>query len=332
MSQTFRNVDNKVCGRTDIDLTPVGYKQAEKKNNLLSALLLLIAAALWGFTFAFQDMGADHIDASSFVALRSWIACIFLIFVIKIADRQKIAKGLPTGQPENRTMRKHYLLGGLICGTALFFAAFIQQVGIAYTSTAKASFITALYVIFVPVTCVFRRQFPKAHVWVAVGLGVVGLYLLSFANGPESINPGDLIMLISALMWAVQILCVDYFGYSIDGIRLSFYQTLTQGIISTIVMLFEGLPAMDNVVAALPAILFAGIFSSGIAFTLQIIAQGGLDPTAASLIMCLESVFGAIGGFLFQGQTLTSRELAGCAIMFAGIVISQLPNRSRNSV
>ncbi|MGN0242036.1 MAG: DMT family transporter [Candidatus Weimeria sp.] len=303
----------------------------EKKNNPVSALLLLIAAILWGFTFTFQDMGADHIDASSFVAMRSWIACIFLMFVIRIADRQKISKGMPTGRPENSQMRRHYLLGGLMCGAALFFAAFFQQVGIAYTTTAKASFITALYVIFVPITCVFRKQFPKAHVWIAVGLGVIGLYLLSFAQGPEGINPGDLIMLISAFLWTVQILCVDYFGYSIDGIRLSFYQTLTQGIISTIVMLISGLPAPDHVMAALPAILFAGIFSSGIAFTLQIIAQGGLDPTAASLIMCLESVFGAIGGFLFQGQTLSGRELAGCAIMFAGIVISQLPGREKTS-
>ncbi|MQN00979.1 MAG: DMT family transporter [Lachnospiraceae bacterium] len=301
----------------------------EKKNNPLSALLLLVAAALWGFTFAFQDMGADHIDAGSFLAMRSWTACVFLFFVIKIADKIKISKGIPTGQPTTHTMRRHYLTGGLICGASLFFASFFQQAGLAYTTTAKASFITALYVIIVPITCVFRKQFPKAHVWFAVGLGVIGLYLLSFSKGPDGINPGDMIIMISALLWTVQILCVDYFKYAIDGIRLSFYQTLTQGLIATAVMLVKGLPAMENVMAALPAILFAGIFSSGIAFTLQIIAQGGLDPTSASLIMCLESVFGAIGGFLFQGQTLTGRELAGCAIMFAGIVISQLPGREK---
>lgn len=300
-------------------------KTTKKKNSVFYALLLMIAAMLWGFTFAFQDMGADHIDAYSFLSSRSWIACFFLVFVIKAADKIKVSRKMPTGRPKNNTQRRHYIFGGLVCGLALFMASLFQQAGLVYTTTAKASFITALYVILVPVTCVFRKQFPKANVWIAVVLGVIGLYLLSFANGPEGINSGDMLMLLSAVMWDVQILCVDYFGYSIDGIRLSFYQTLTQAVISTIFMLIRGVPSQENFIAAVPAILFAGIFSSGIAFTLQIIAQGGLDPTAASLIMCLESVFGAIGGFLFQGQTLSGRELTGCAIIFAGIVISQLP-------
>ena len=302
---------------------------ADGKYQLIHTLILLLCSLIWGFAFVSQSVGAQYLGANAFLAFRSWIAVIFLIPVIKAADRFRVRKGEPTGKPRNRTQKKLFLTGGALCGTALFFASAAQQIGIAYTSTAKAGFITALYVILVPVISIFLGRPPAGRIWICVGIGLAGLYCLCMTEGLDAINRGDVLMILCALIFSIQILLVGHFNSMMDGIRLSLMEMLTEAVLSTIFLLIFERPTKEAVLAALPALLYAGVMSSGVAYTLQIVGQKGLDPTIASLVMCLESVFSAIGGFLILHQTLTVRELAGCALMFGAIVLSQLPHKER---
>ncbi len=302
-------------------------KKMNQRKTIQCSLLLLLASMIWGFAFISQSVGAEYVGPNTFLAIRSWIAVAFLLPVIAAADRIRERNGQPTGAPANGARRRSLLIGGLLCGTALFCASCAQQVGIAYTTTAKAGFITALYVMLVPVLSIFLGRMPGRRIWVSVLLGLAGLYLLCLAGGLDQINKGDLLELACAFLFSIQIMLVHYFSPRVDGIRLSCYEALTQGVIATVcVALFEH-PTREALLSAAPALLYAGLMSSGVAYTLQIIGQKGLDPTVASLIMCLESVFSAIGGWLLLGQRLTGREIAGCGLMFAAIVLSQLPDR-----
>lgn len=300
-----------------------------RRHRILHTLILLLCAMIWGFAFVSQSVGAEYVDAFTFLAGRSWIAVIFLLPVIAAADRIRRRKGLPAGGLPTRARRNLYLLGGVSCGTALFLASAAQQIGISYTTTAKAGFITALYVVIVPVISVFLGQAPSRRIWLCVLIGIIGLYFLCMKGGPEEINRGDVLMIICALLFSGQILLVGHFNSMMDGIRLSFLEMLTEAVLATVCIFFFEKPTAGAIRSALPALLYAGVMSSGVAYTLQIIGQEGLDPTIASLTMCLESVFSAIGGFLLLGQTLTLREFLGCTLMFAAIVISQMPERLR---
>ena len=306
----------------------------ERKRSIVCAFLLLITAIVWGFAFVSQSVGAQYIGALTFLSARCWIAVAVLLPVTVIllrSDRKKAAKGAPSGDTtdrangEKKTDLKLLLAGGIICGTALFSASFAQQAGIAYTTTAKSGFITTLYVILVPVLSVFLGKRPDLKVWCCVILGVIGLYFLCMNGSEGGVNKGDLITMLCALLFSIQILAVNHFVKSINGIVLSFLQTLTEAILATVLMLIFEQPAATQLRAAAPAILYAGVMSSGVGYTLQAVAQEGLDPTVAALIMCLESVFGAVGGWLILGQKLTGRELFGCALMFLAVVLAQLP-------
>lgn len=320
-------------------------RKMNRKQEIIHTLLLVLAAFIWGTAFVAQSVGSGIVGPFTFLACRGWIGLLFLAGVIRANDTiqykrmrralQAGAAGAASGsdvaeifRPVTKAQWKSLLLGSLFCGLALFFAQLTQQVGIAHTTTAKSSFITALYCIIVPVLSVFLGHRPHWKVWICVVMGVIGLYLLCMKPGEIGFGFGDLLTLISSFLFAVQILIVDHVIKRVDGIRLSAGQLFIMAFISTWVMIFVERPGIELICQALPSLIYAGVFSSGIAFTLQIIAQQGLNPTIASLAMCLESVFGALAGWALQGQSLAGRELFGCVLMFAAIVYSQVDLKS----
>ena len=275
---------------------------------LRNTLLLMGASFIWGTAFVAQSVGADHMGPYSFLAGRSWLACVFLLGLMAV-------------------LRK---AGGTCCGIALFAASAAQQMGIGTTSTAKAGFMTALYVVLVPVFGVFFGRRPGVKLWCCVAASVVGLYLLCLAGHDSlALTGGEWQLLGCAFLFATQILLVDHFSPKLDGIQLSFVQFLTVAVISTVFMLIFEQPTIEQFRLAAVAIAYCGIMSSGVAYTLQIVGQKALDPTIASLAMCLESVFSALAGWLILGETLSTTELCGCGLMFAAIVASQLPDKKK---
>ena len=294
-----------------------------RRVNFIHTLILFAAAFIWGTAFVSQAVGADIVDAYTFQASRNWFSFGFLVLTVIIADKISVKRTGISPAPKTKEEKKTLFTGGLVCGTLLFFATITQQIGIAYTTTAKSGFITAMYVVIVPVISIFLGKAPKIKIWICVGLGVIGLYLLSI-TGNEGIGFGDLMTLICAFVFSFQILAVSHYVVKVDPIRLSRNQFFVSAVLSTICMFTIGNPSLAGISEALPSIMYAGILSGGIAYTLQIVGQRGVNPTIASLTMSLESVFGALAGWVVLGQTLTGREFAGCAIMFAAIVISQI--------
>lgn len=289
-------------------------------------LLLVLTAFLWGFTFSFQSMATEYVGTYTYLASRSWIAALFLVPVIRGADKIRLRRTGRSKAPGTAEEKKNLWIAGAVCGAVLCIASALQQTGIATTTTAKASFLTALYVILVPIFSIFLGRKTDRKIWVCVVLAVAGLYLLCFQPGSlQGFGKGDLLMLACAAMFAVQILVVDRFVSRVDPIRLSQRQVFFQGVFATILMLVFEHPTPDALAHAAASILFAGVLSSGVAYTLQIVGQDGLNPTIASIAMCLESVFGALGGWLILGERLSGRELAGCGLTFLAIILSQIP-------
>ena len=298
-------------------------KKLDKRGELLHTLALLVCAAIWGSAFVAQSVGAEYVGAFTFLAVRNWIAVVFLIPVIYVRDTILRKRGRPSVRPANRTQRRCLLTGGAACGFFLCAASAFQQVGIRYTTTAKAGFITALYVVIVPILSVFFGKSVKSRIWMCVALAVLGLYLLCM-RGELSLSFGDGVVLVCAFLFACQIMTVDYFAPQVDTVRLSQTQFLVTALLSTVCMLlFEDL-STDSLIRALPSIAYAGVMSSGVAYTLQIIGQQNLNPAIASITMSLESVFAALAGWIVLGQSMTVRELAGCVLMFAAIILAQL--------
>ena len=298
-------------------------KKLDKRGELLHTLALLVCAAIWGSAFVAQSVGAEYVGAFTFLAVRNWIAVVFLVPVILVRDRMLLKKGSPPVKPANRTQRRFLLAGGAACGFFLCSASAFQQVGIRYTTTAKAGFITALYVVIVPILASFFGKEVKSRIWSCVALAVAGLYLLCI-RGELTLSFGDGVVLVCAFLFACQIMTVDFFAPQVDTVRLSQMQFLVTAFLSTVCMfLFEQLNP-DALIMALPSIAYAGVMSSGVAYTLQIIGQQNLNPAIASITMSLESVFAALAGWLVLGQSMTVRELSGCILMFAAIILAQL--------
>lgn len=298
------------------------------ETTVTKTLLLVLTAFLWGFTFSFQSMATEYVGTYTFLAARSWIAVLFLVPVVRISDRAAKKQTGRSKAPETARERKRLWLAGAACGGVLCMASAFQQAGIAMTTTAKASFITALYVILVPVISLLLGKKTDRKIWLCVAMAVCGLYFLCFKRGGLSgFGPGDILMLFAAAGFALQILVVDRFVTSMDPIRLSQMQVGFQGLFSTILMLIFEHPTAGGLARAAVSILFAGVLSSGVAYTLQIVGQKGLNPTIASIAMCLESVFGAVGGWLLLGEKLSVREMSGCALMFAAIVLASVPSK-----
>ena len=289
-----------------------------KYNQMRQVVFPILAAFIWGTAFVAQDLCADSIGAFAFNATRYFIAVLALLVVILISDKVKKNKPTLTAQ-EKKAANKQLWLGGLCCGAALAIASNFQQAGlVAGTDAGKAGFITALYVVLVPVFGLFFKRKVSLPTWIAVVLSVVALYLLCI-KGDFSLAPGDLLVLVCAVCFAVHILVIDHFTAYCDGVKLSCLQFLFAGIISTICMfIFE-----DILSCALP-LLYVGIFSCGVGYTLQILAQKDSNPTVVTILLSLESVFAVIAGAIILKQQMTVREYIGCAIMFAAVILAQI--------
>lgn len=282
------------------------------------SLILLLTATIWGTAFVAQSVGMDYVEPFTFTCARSIIGGIVLGPVILFFSKGKRA-----------LVTKAELIGGICCGLALCAASNFQQFGIVHTTVGKAGFITALYVVIVPILGIFLKKRVSFTIWICVALSVVGLYLLCMTESSLTLAYGDLLVLICAILFSVHIMVIDYFSPKGDGVVISCIQFFVCGIVSGIIMLFVEEPQMGNIMAAKMPILYAGVLSSGVAYTLQIVGQKGMNPTVASLILCLESVISALAGWMILDEALTPRELFGCLLMFAAIVLAQVPMPER---
>lgn len=299
------------------------------KKQQIHLLMLLVATFFWGTTFVAQSLGADYVGPCTYLMARTWMAVAILPVVILLRNRAAAAKGQRPTTPQTPAERKELALAGLICGTSLFAASFLQQLGMAYTTAGKASFLTALYVVVVPIYSIFLGRRPGLQLWASVALAVIGLYLLCIRPGEFSVAPGDMIILSCSFVFSVQIMFVDRYSPRLDPLCFTWAMFLAEGIEATIGMALTEPFVMENFLAALPAIAYAGIFSSCVAYTLQVWGQEGVNPAHASIVMSLESVFGALSGWLFLGERMGAREMFGAVLMFGAILFSQLPLPSR---
>ena len=303
----------------------------KKNRKMLGNLLLLLTAMIWGTAFVGQRVGMDSIEPVTFNAARMWLAAaaIGLVSVLtgKKSDPQdkRPVSGLTDTRDKAQERRKNTIIGGICCGSFLTAASLFQQMGVVYTTAGKAGFITAMYMLLVPIiNFVFFKKKNTWLVWTGVLVGVFGMYLLCITDG-FSLTYGDTLVCICALLFSGHILCCDHFVQLGNPIRISAIQFATAAVISTIAAFVAEEPSWQKIASAAVPILYCGIVSGGIGYTLQMVAQRYTDPTIASLLMSLESVFAVIAGALLLGERMTARELAGCVIMFAAIVLVQIP-------
>jgi len=292
------------------------------KQKLTSTAALLLATVIWGFAFIAQSVGMERIGPFTFQMARCALAVVFLFSICPLMEAKKHSLRASLAKWADPKLWK----AGILCGLALFVAASLQQIGLVSSDAGKAGFITAMYIVLVPVLGIFLgRKIPKAAVF-SVILAVAGLYLLS-AMGSSGINTGDLCLMGCALAFAVQITCIDRMATDLDGIRLNCIQALTVTVLSLPFALATETIVISDLLACWGPLMFAGVLSMGVAYSLQIVGQKNLEPTTASLIMSLESVFAALGGAWLLHERMTPRELLGCGLVFTAVVISQLPER-----
>lgn len=276
--------------------------------------LLLLTAMIWGSSFVAQSAGADLISPAFFNGTRMLLGSLLLSPLAVYRMRRYVPA----------SSRRTLLLGGACCGVLMFTGSYIQQTGIAYTTAGKAGFLTAIYVVLVPVLGIFLKKKPRPILWVSVALACVGLYFLCFTDKTFSLAMGDAAMLGGAVMFALHIMVVDHFSPLVDGVCLSFVQFLTAGSLGMVVAFITEQPSFAALSAAAVLILYTGVFTMGVAYTLQIVAQKDTDPTVASLILCMESVFAVVFGWLILHETLSLREGVGSVFMFVAILLAQL--------
>ena len=289
-----------------------------------SGFLLLLAAFIWGIAFVAQSVGMEHLGPFSFGMARFFLGSIVLLPLVVFRRRQNRKKGIkPAG-------KKITWMAGICCGLALGVATSFQQMGLKYTTVGKAGFITTLYIIIVPILGVFLKKKVRGRVWICAGIAAVGMYLLCMSESLH-IGKGDLLVFVCAILFSIHILVIDYFSPLADGVEISCIQFLIAGVFSLAMMLlFEHPQITDFTVSWLP-IAYAGIMSSGVAYTLQIIGQKDMDPTAASLLLSMESTFSVLAGWAILNQKLTLRELAGCVLMFIAVILVQLPEKKHSN-
>ncbi|MBP3594623.1 MAG: DMT family transporter [Lachnospiraceae bacterium] len=306
-----------------------------QKNSIKNTGMLFLAALIWGFAFVAQSAGMEYVGPFTFNAVRCVIGAIVLVPVALLYKPEDGSGNLINSTiVESKDAKqgwfsrnKTLLLGGVSCGIFLGVATNLQQIGIMTTSVGKAGFLTALYIVLVPIAGLFFKKKCPATVWIGVVCSFAGLYLLCMTGGSFSLATGDLLLLGCAVVFTGHILVIDYFAPKVNGVWMSCIQFLTAGIISAILMLFTETPTWEGIFAAKLPILYAGVMSCGVAYTLQIFGQKNYNPTVAVLILSLESCFSVLGGFLILHETLTARELCGCALMFAAIILAQLPGK-----
>ena len=302
-------------------------------NKTKNTFLLLLTAFIWGVAFVAQSVGMDYVGPLTFNASRFIIGAIFLIPCIAFLDKlkekenQAACKNIPAA-PQNK---KVLITGGICCGIAIAAASTLQQYGIAYTTVGKAGFITALYIVIVPILGIFLKKKPRLIIWFSVLLALVGLYFLCMTDS-LSFSKGDTLVLLCAFVFSLHIMIIDHFSPMVDGVRMSCIQFAVAGILCGIPALIFEHPTFSSLIAAWAPILYAGILSCGVAYTLQIVAQKNYDPTVASLLLSLESVFSVLAGWVILHQALSPREIFGCVLVFIAIILVQLPTPKTKEV
>lgn len=307
----------------------------QRKRELKGATLLMLTSIIWGVAFVFQKTGMEHVGPFAFNFFRCGV-CVLFLFAMNFFFSQRSKRSTELVAEENKYKwykDKPLITGGLVTGTALFLAMSTQQIGMVSTTASKAGFITTMYIVLVPIMGMFYGRKVDGKMWLCVLIAAVGLYLLSIKEG-FIIEKGDFFVFLSAIFFGLQIIAIDLFAPKADAIKLSMIQFITSGTLSFIAMLFLETVTVQGVMSAGVAILYTGLFSSGIGFTLQIVAQKNLQPTVSSLIMSTESGISVIAGVLILGEMLTRREILGCIIMAVAVVAAQvkLPKKSGESV
>lgn len=319
-------------------------KAQVKTHKLRNTFFLFLTAMIWGAAFVAQSVSMDYIGPFTFICLRSVIGGLFLIPVIIVLDgirkksqnestnvvsSENTLHNIETEEKQRLSWKNKQLIeGGIVCGIFLFFANCFQQTGIQYTTVGKAGFITTFYIIIVPLIGLFFKKYCGILTWIGVVIALAGLYFLCITQ-KLTIQRGDALILCCSVLYAGQILAIDHYNPFVDGVKMSCIQFLTGGVLGAVFMfLFEN-PSVAMILSAAGPILYTGIMSTGVGYTLQIVGQKGLNPTVAALILSLESVFSALSGYVFLHQVFTTRELIGCVLMFIAIVLAQLPDIRR---
>ena len=300
-----------------------------KVNRIRQNVLPVLAALIWGTAFVAQSVSTDHVGAFTFNAARSAIASVFLLALCLIL-RAVRRKGSSQGTAPS-SGAKDLIVASLCCGTALTVACFLQQKGLETTTSGKAGFITALYIVIVPMIGLLMKKHTPKTVWCSIPFAAVGLYLLCVKEG-FTITVGDFYVLLCAFAYSVHILVIDHFTQKVDGVALSCGQFMTATVLSSLGMILTETPSLAGIMACIGPILYVGIFSSGVAYTLQILAQKDSNPTVVSLLMSLESVFATLAGAIILHDRMSSREYLGCAIMLAAVVLAQLPEPKKKAI
>lgn len=282
--------------------------------NTKGSLILLLTAFIWGTAFVAQSVGMDHIEPFTFNCIRNFVGAAALLPVILVMGKMKKEKV--------EEDKKALWIGGIACGVILAVASTLQQIGIQYTTSGKAGFITALYIIFVPLFSMFTKKKPKPTIWISVLLAVIGMYLLCVKES-VTINQGDIYIFFCAIAFTFHIIVIDRFSPKVDGVKMSCIQFLVCGLICLVLTILFDTPTIEGVKLAVLPILYTGVMSSGVAYTLQIVGQKYTSPALATLVMSLESVFAALAGWVLLGQGMSPSEIIGSILMFCGILIAQ---------
>lgn len=311
------------------------------KTQVRNSLLLLLTATIWGVAFVAQSVGMDYVGPFTFNMVRSLIGgivlipCIFLLGRLNSPEKHMQKENAKTGilndGASKADERKTLLKGGICCGILFSLATNIQQIGIQYTTVGRAGFITACYIVIVPILgMLFFHKKSRALIWGAVALALVGLYLLCMTDD-FGIGKGDVLVLICSVLFSLHILAIDHFSPKVDGVKMSCIQFFVCAVLSAVQAFLTETIQISGLLAAWAPILYAGVLSCGVAYTLQIIGQKNMNPTVASLILSLESCISVLAGWVILGQKLTAREMLGCVLMFGAIVLAQLPEKRREN-
>lgn len=298
--------------------------EAKTKQSARHSAMLLLAALVWGVAFVAQSEGLNYVGTFTFNTCRFLLGGAVLIPCIFFLHRRKDSVWQTLSETEKKEQTRMGIIGGICCGCILCLASCLQQFGIGQTTVGKAGFITTLYIIIVPFMGLFLKRKIGMNIWISAVIAAVGMYFLCITES-FSIGAGDQLVLMCSVVFSVHILVIDHFSPKADGVVISCVQFFTAGVIAGVLMLLFDHPSISAILAAAVPILYAGVMSCGVGYTLQVVAQNGVDPTVASLLLSLESVFSVLAGWIILGEKLSGRELFGCALVFAAVLLVQIP-------
>lgn len=303
-----------------------------------NSLLLFLTACIWGLAFVSQSKGMETMQPFTFNGIRSLMGAVVVLPLVLYRMHERKRTAVKKGEAAQRLYAKTTLWGGIFCGIIYTAASTVQQFGVAFTTVGKAGFLTTLYIIFVPLLGILLKKKVSGVIWAGSGMAAVGMYLLCMTEG-FFLTTGDALVFICAILFAIHILVIDYYSPKTDGVILSCMQLFVCGIVCTALAFVFEKPSLAQLQEGLVPLLYSGVMSCGVAYTLQIVGQNGVNPTVASLILSLESVVAALTGwlaykigFLKTDQTLTARQISGCAVVFAAVILVQLPSGKKNKI